>query len=404
MSRKQKQKQKSGLNKYYDFSKHEASHYDKYEESFGAIVVAKSYDKILLVSSGPDNDKYWGFPKGHRNDGENNVGAAIREVKEETDVTIDMGDFILDDKGNPLTFQMEFPWNYGEEVLLYHISKVIEKQKSSPSERPYWNRPGSLKKKVTLYLVPVEMDRFKLKPQQDEVSEVAWFTWEEAFQKMSEKQSNHIEALISAFDELQKMKKIAKDKQLPKLSPKLKTDIKARLAKDAKMVSQPISKWPKDKQPKNWEQILSDIKGVSHATNSPKQSSKNSKKEDENSENDDKNSEKNSKKDDKNSEKNSKKDDKNSEKNSKKEDKKEDDRDESSDDASEESSEELKKGGDDDTIEKDNKKSLGISATVAFIVGMLLIGLVLLMFYLVNSFTHHSSDEPVEERVRTPVT
>lgn len=373
-SRKQK-RGKKGVNKYYDFSKHEASHYDKYEESFGAIVVAKSYDKVLLVSSGPDNDMHWGFPKGHRNDGENNVGAAIREVKEETDVSIDMGDFILDEKGEPLTFCIEYPWRYGEDVLIYHISKVIDKQKNAPSERPYWNRTGPLKKKITLYLVPVEMDRFKIKSEDDGVSRVEWVTWEDAFKKMSKKPSNHIEALVDAFDALQKMKKIAKDKQLPKISPKLKADIKARLDNESKMLGQPINKWSKDKQPKNWEQILADMKGVSRPAEKYAKKSEES----ETSE---------------------------ASKTTKKH---QDETDvESSDDASEESSDEEmpKKGGDpngDAEKTKEQSKEMSISLTVAFIIGILLVGLVLLMFYLINGLALHSGNEAIEERVRTPV-
>lgn len=333
---------KKGLNKYYDFSKHETSHYGKYEESYGAIVVAKSYDKVLLVSSGPDNNQL-GFPKGHRNDGENDVGAAIREVKEETDVTIDMGDFILDDKGQPMTFSIEFPWAYGEDVLIYHISKIIDKQKNTPSERPYWNKTGSLKKRITLYLVPVEMDRFKIKAE-NENADVKWFTWEEAFQKMSEKRSNHIEALVDAFEALQKIKKIDKSKQLPKVSPKLKADIKARYMKEAKMISQPISKWPKNMQPKNWKEILDDMKGVSRPSKQSKETE------------------------------------------------------DTDDDASEESSEEEpkpnpKKGGD------DNDMSISITA---FLIGVLLVGFVLLMFHLISAF--HSGNETIEERVGTPMT
>jgi ADP-ribose pyrophosphatase YjhB (NUDIX family) len=337
---------RKSLNKYYDFSKHEASHYYKHEESYGAIVVAKSYDKVLLVSSGPDNDKHWGFPKGHRNDGENNVGAAIREVKEETDVTIDMGDFILDDKGEPIIFSIEFPWTYGEDILVYHIYKILEKQKTVPSERPYWNRTGSLKKRITLYLVPVEMDRFKIKSE-DASSSVGWFTWEEAFQKMSEKQSNHIEVLVEAFDALQKIKKIGKDKQLSRVSPKLKADIKTRLAKEAKMVKQPISKWPKESQPKNWESILSDIKGIKSKQKEPNKSEFKI---------------------------------------------------EETDEESEESSEiETKKGGD------DTNKSNNMSISIAFIIGFLLVGLVLLLFYLINGLALHSGNKAIEEGVGTPV-
>lgn len=383
---------KKGLDKYYDFSKHEASHYDKYDNSYGAIVVAKSYDKVLLVSSGPNNDKYWGFPKGHRNDGENDVGAAIREVKEETGVTIDMGDFILDEKGNPMTFCIEFPWMYSEDVLLYHISKIKEKQKTSPSERPYWNRVGPLKRKITFYLVPVEMDRFKLKPQEEDgVNDVNWFTWEEAFEKMSEKHSNHIQPLVDAFNALQKMKKIGKDKQPLKMSPKLKAEIKARFDKEAKMTGLPMSKWPKEDQPKDWQKVVAEIKGESkHEKEEPKEEPKEQLKEESKHE-------KEELKEEPKHEKEELKEELKEE--SKEESDDEPATDETTDDASEESSddESVKKGGNDVKT-----KEMTIS-WVAFVIGVLLVGFVMLMFYLVHSFAFHGGNESVEEGVGTPM-
>lgn len=61
-----------------------------YEKSCGAVIFyrTKQDTKILLVKN--NNGRYWSFPKGHIEDGENEQQTAIREIKEETglDVTI----------------------------------------------------------------------------------------------------------------------------------------------------------------------------------------------------------------------------------------------------------------------------------------------------------------------------
>ena len=61
-----------------------------YEKSCGAIIFYKTKQntKILLVKN--SNGRYWSFPKGHIEEGENEQQTAIREIKEETglDVTL----------------------------------------------------------------------------------------------------------------------------------------------------------------------------------------------------------------------------------------------------------------------------------------------------------------------------
>lgn len=64
-----------------------------YEKSCGGIIFYKTKQntKILLVKN--SNGRYWSFPKGHIEDGENEHETAIREIKEETglDVTLIKG-------------------------------------------------------------------------------------------------------------------------------------------------------------------------------------------------------------------------------------------------------------------------------------------------------------------------
>lgn len=61
-----------------------------YEKSCGGVVFYKTSQsaKILLVKN--NNGRYWSFPKGHIEKGENEKQTAIREIKEETglDVTL----------------------------------------------------------------------------------------------------------------------------------------------------------------------------------------------------------------------------------------------------------------------------------------------------------------------------
>lgn len=55
----------------------------KKEKSCGAIIFYNN--QVLLIKQ---HQRFWGFPKGHIEDGETEVETAIREVKEETNVDI----------------------------------------------------------------------------------------------------------------------------------------------------------------------------------------------------------------------------------------------------------------------------------------------------------------------------
>lgn len=63
-----------------------------YEKSCGAVIFYKTKQntKILLVKN--NNGRYWSFPKGHIEDGENEQQTAIREIKEETGLDVTLAD------------------------------------------------------------------------------------------------------------------------------------------------------------------------------------------------------------------------------------------------------------------------------------------------------------------------
>ena len=85
----------------------------KREQSFGAVVF--NDDKVLLV----DHSKgHIGFPKGHIEEGESGKDTAIREVKEETGIDIEIiGDFSCSVEYSPKQNVMK--------TVTYYIAKKI---------------------------------------------------------------------------------------------------------------------------------------------------------------------------------------------------------------------------------------------------------------------------------------
>lgn len=64
-----------------------------YEKSCGAIIIHKANEnnyKVLLVKN--HNGRYWSFPKGHIEKGETEEETAIREIKEETGLDVEIVD------------------------------------------------------------------------------------------------------------------------------------------------------------------------------------------------------------------------------------------------------------------------------------------------------------------------
>ena len=59
----------------------------KYEKSCGAVIFNE--DKILVIQQA---EGHWGFPKGHVEDGETEIQTAIREIKEETNLDVEINE------------------------------------------------------------------------------------------------------------------------------------------------------------------------------------------------------------------------------------------------------------------------------------------------------------------------
>lgn len=110
----------------------------KKEKSCGAIIY-NNENKVLIVKH---NEGHWDFPKGHMEKGEDEYQTAIREVKEETSVDIELY------KNNRYTI------NY------------------SPKE--------DVDKTVVFFLAKSKSDT--LKKQDSEIANIGWFSYDEALE------------------------------------------------------------------------------------------------------------------------------------------------------------------------------------------------------------------------------
>ena len=113
----------------------------KQEKSCGCIII-NDKKEVLLVHH---NKGHWDFPKGHVEDGETEIQTAIREVKEETNIDVEV-----------------------DEAYRYTVEY-------SPKE--------DVIKEVVFFLA--KNINYNKNAQVEEVSEVKWFKLEEALEKIT---------------------------------------------------------------------------------------------------------------------------------------------------------------------------------------------------------------------------
>ena len=130
----------------------------KEEKSCGCIII-NDQNEVLLIHS---NKGHWDFPKGHIEEGETEVETAKREVKEETNLKVEV------------------------------IEEYRYTQRYSPKE--------DVIKEVVLFLGKNIGDN--LKPQLEEVNEVRWFEYNKAIEKIT--YDNSREILIQLKKDLEK--------------------------------------------------------------------------------------------------------------------------------------------------------------------------------------------------------
>ena len=130
----------------------------KQEKSCGCIVI-NNKNEVLLIHH---NAGHWDFPKGHVEEGESEVETAKREVKEETNIDVEVNE------------------------------KYRYTTKYSPKE--------DVMKEVVYFLAKNISDTREA--QLEEVSEVNWFKFEEALEKITYDNSRDI--LIKLINDLRK--------------------------------------------------------------------------------------------------------------------------------------------------------------------------------------------------------
>ena len=120
----------------------------KKEKSCGCIIIKD--DEVLLIKH---NKGHWDFPKGHMEEGETEKQTAIREVKEETNMDVE------------IISEQKYKANY-----------IIEDKQ--------------VEKEVVFYLAkPLSLE---IKAQEAEVSIVEWVKIEEAVEKITYPTSKNI--------------------------------------------------------------------------------------------------------------------------------------------------------------------------------------------------------------------
>ncbi len=128
-------------------------------------IVFNDQGQVLLIQNAAMRDpskSYWGFPKGHLEAGEKSAEAAVREVKEETGLEVEIVEKVGDSK---YTFE-----DKGEKVF----------------------------KVVTMFLMKLQGG--ELKAQQSELLDVRWFFPEEALKKLSfSNDKNHLKKALEIY-------------------------------------------------------------------------------------------------------------------------------------------------------------------------------------------------------------
>lgn len=120
-----------------------------HQYSAGGVIFKDNLVLIIRNYKPERSVDYWGFPKGHIEPGESETEAAIREVKEETGVEVKV------------------------------IQKIADKEYSAG----FNDNNEEIRKKVSYYVM--EYISGEVKPQEDELSEAAWISLEEATQKLT---------------------------------------------------------------------------------------------------------------------------------------------------------------------------------------------------------------------------
>lgn len=95
----------------------------KKEKSCGCIIIEN--EKVLLIQG---TEEHWGFPKGHIELDETELETAIREVKEETNLDVEI------DENRRYTMEYITDKGMYKQVVLFIARKISGKEKCQQSE------------------------------------------------------------------------------------------------------------------------------------------------------------------------------------------------------------------------------------------------------------------------------
>jgi 8-oxo-dGTP pyrophosphatase MutT (NUDIX family) len=178
--------------KTFDFTPWK-EHYGEYEISYGTIILNPEMTKVLLMQT---LGGHWGFAKGHRNNGETPVEAAIRETSEEMGVHLSIHTEYL--------YEASFDYTtyYSEEQHNKHIAKQM-----AIGDRPYVEKPGHTTRRLHFFVMVAE-EKILKKARFDPtvVRNVMWFTLSNAEKIMAASVSLHIEPLSQVVNWIAKKK------------------------------------------------------------------------------------------------------------------------------------------------------------------------------------------------------
>ncbi|MCR5186447.1 MAG: NUDIX domain-containing protein [Clostridia bacterium] len=133
----------------------------KKEVACGCIIFDKNKNVLLIHQISGD---FWGFPKGHVEEGETELQTALREVKEEVGLDVEITD----------------------EKFRYVLNYIIKAE--------------DVDKTTILYLAKPKEENASIKVQETEVAESKWVTVEEAYELLTFDDSK--EALKAAEEAL----------------------------------------------------------------------------------------------------------------------------------------------------------------------------------------------------------
>ena len=156
------------------------------DSSYGALVVCSATKKVLLIKQRCMQNSYWALPKGHKNPGETDLEAAIREVNEECGLAL------TKDEAQSDVWSKEC---YQYRGTLHDDAWLKHADYPNPKKRP----TVAYNKSVYYTLVKVDSELLT-KHQATEVDAAAWFPVHEAYKVLKHEAQRRV--LLTLFSKV----------------------------------------------------------------------------------------------------------------------------------------------------------------------------------------------------------